>query len=57
VRKLLGLFFGLSLLMPTLHWEANLFTRVTAALDNGPALSGGDLHPPFDPSALLDKLK
>ena len=45
------------LVIPTLNYQTDLFARVTAALDNGPALSGGDLHPPFDPSALLDKLK
>jgi hypothetical protein len=57
VRKLLGLVAGLLLVVPTLNYQTNLFARVTAALDNGPALSGGDLPPPFAPSALLDHLK
>jgi hypothetical protein len=56
VRKLAGLAFGLSVLLPTLHWEANLFDRAAAALDDGHALSTNDVTPPIDLTHALDKL-
>jgi hypothetical protein len=62
VKRLAGIALGLSLLMPTLHWEAHLFDSVTAALDGGPELAGGELRPPVDVSdvpgvgAVVDKV-
>jgi hypothetical protein len=56
MRRLAGIAFGLTLLMPTLHYEAHLFDRVNAALDGGPALSTTELHPPVEISQALDKV-
>ena len=56
MKKLAGMAVGLSLLLPTLHWEANLFTRAAEALDSGQALPKADLTPPVDLSHALDKL-
>lgn len=60
VKRVAGMALGLSLLMPTLHWEAHLFDRVTAALDGGPELAGGELRPPVDVpdvSAVVQELR
>lgn len=57
VRRLMGIGIGLSLLMPTLHYEANLFERVTRALDDGHALSAGELEPPVHVGPALETVR
>ena len=56
MKRLAGIAFGLTLLMPTLQYEAHLFDRVTAALDGAPALSTGELRPPVDVMQALDNV-
>jgi hypothetical protein len=56
VKRLAGIALGLSLLMPTLHYEAHLFERATAALDGGSALATSELQPPVDVMHQLDKV-
>lgn len=56
VRRLAGIVLGLSLLIPTLHFEADLVSRVTGALDDGDALSTDEMLPPIDFASALDAL-
>ena len=56
MKRLAGIALGLSLVMPTLQYEAHLFDRVTAALDGGAGPSTSELHPPVDVMQALDKV-
>jgi hypothetical protein len=56
VKRLAAIALGLSLVMPTLRYEANLFDRVTAALNGGAGPSNSELHPPFDVMHALDEV-
>jgi hypothetical protein len=56
VKRVVGIAFGLALLMPTLQYEAHLFDRVTAALDGGTGPSSSELRPPVDVMHALDKV-
>jgi hypothetical protein len=56
MKRLAGIAFGLTLLMPMLQYQVNLFDRVNVALDGGPTLSASELHPPVDVTHALDKI-
>ena len=56
MKRLAGIALGLSLVMPTLQYEAHLFERVTSALDGGPGPSNSELRPPVDVMHALDKV-
>ncbi len=56
VKRVLGMVFGLSLVLTTLQYEVGLLNRAVAAL-GGEAVDGeADLRPPIDVAAGLERL-
>ena len=55
MKRLAGLAIGLTLLMPTLHWEADTFDRVARTIDGDTSVSI-DVTAPIDLTHALDKL-